>query len=64
MKLNITDLDSVLMIGDRLYDIEGAKKSGVDSMGILWGYGDRNEHEKYGADYIASTPNEVLDLLL
>jgi phosphoglycolate phosphatase len=64
MKLNVTDLDSVLMIGDRLYDIEGAKKSGVDSMGILWGYGDRNEHEQYGADYIASTPKEVLDLLL
>ena len=56
--------ERIVMIGDRLYDIEGAKKSGVDSMGILWGYGDRNEHEQYGADYIASTPNEVLDLLL
>lgn len=61
--LKVTDLSSVLMIGDRLYDIEGAKASGVDSMGILWGYGDRAEHEKYGADYIVSTPSEVVRLL-
>ena len=62
-KLAVTDLSSVLMIGDRLYDIEGAKASGVDSMGILWGYGDRKEHEKYGADYILSTPDEVVEFL-
>ena len=62
-RLNVTDLDSVLMIGDRLYDIEGAKSSGVDSMGILWGYGDRIEHESHGADYILSTPREVSEFL-
>lgn len=62
--LSVTDLSSVLMIGDRLYDIEGAKQSGVDSMGILWGYGDKDEHERHGADYILSTPNEVVDFLL
>lgn len=63
-KLNVTDLDSVLMIGDRLYDIEGAKQSGVDSMGILWGYGDRAEHESCGADFILSTPSEVVNFLV
>lgn len=63
-KLNVTDLDSVLMIGDRLYDIEGAKQSGVDSMGILWGYGDRAEHENCGAEFIMSTPREVVDFLV
>lgn len=62
-RLNVTDLDSVLMIGDRHYDIEGAKSSGVDSMGILWGYGDRTEHESHGADYILSTPREVSEFL-
>ena len=63
-KLNVTDLDSVLMIGDRLYDVEGAKQSGVDSMGILWGYGDRVEHENCGADFILSTPSEVVNFLV
>lgn len=63
MKLGVKDLDSVLMIGDRLYDIEGAKSSGVDSMGILWGYGDRAEHENCGADFILSTPSEVVEFL-
>ena len=62
-KLKVTDLNGVLMIGDRLYDIVGAKASGVDSMGILWGYGDRAEHENCGADYIVATPNEVVDFL-
>lgn len=62
-KLGVKDLDSVLMIGDRLYDIEGAKSSGVDSMGILWGYGDRAEHENCGADFILSTPSEVVEFL-
>ena len=61
--LNVTCLDSVLMIGDRLYDVEGARASGVDSMGILWGYGNRAEHESCGADYIMSSTDEVVDFL-
>ena len=63
-RLGVTDLDSVLMIGDRVYDVEGAKASGVDSMGILWGYGDRAEHVACGADYIISTPQEVVEFLV
>lgn len=63
-RLGVTDLDSVLMIGDRVYDVEGAKASGVDSMGILWGYGDRAEHVACGADYIISTPHEVVEFLV
>ncbi len=62
-RLNVTDLDSVLMIGDRLYDIVGAKSSRVDSVGVLWGYGDREELESHGADYILSTPDEIVKFL-
>lgn len=63
-RLGVTDLDGVLMVGDRLYDIEGAKASGVDSMGILWGYGDRAELSDAGADFVLSTPSEVVDFLV
>lgn len=45
--------DKVLMIGDMKYDIEGAKKTGIDSFGIYTGTASKNEHEAAGATYIA-----------
>ena len=45
----------VLMIGDRKFDIEGAKENGIKSCGVLYGYGSRQEFETYGADYIAES---------
>ncbi len=44
-KNGITDLEKVIMIGDRKHDILGAKEVGVDSVGVLYGYGDREELE-------------------
>jgi phosphoglycolate phosphatase len=60
----ITDLSEVIMIGDRKYDIIGAKQAGVSSIGVLYGYGDRNELEKAGADFIAGTVEDIEKLLL
>lgn len=60
----ITDLSEVIMIGDRKYDIIGAKQAGVTSIGVLYGYGDRNELEKAGADFIADTVEDIEKLLL
>lgn len=62
--LGITDRSSILMIGDRLHDIEGAHKCGVDACGVLWGYGDRAEHTACGADYIVETLNELKEIIL
>lgn len=45
-----------IMIGDRSYDIEGAKENGIRSVGVLWGYGSREELEKAGADNLIETP--------
>lgn len=56
--------ESVLMIGDRSYDIIGAHKAGLKAMGILWGFGDKAEFEQCGADYICATPNDVAKLLM
>ncbi len=60
----ITDLSSVLMVGDRKYDVIGAKKIGVDSMGVLYGYGTKAELEEACPDYIASSPKEIADMIL
>lgn len=58
------DRSRVLMVGDRLYDIDGAKRTGVASAGVLWGYGDRAELEAHGADYIVDKPEDIVSLVL
>ena len=61
---NITDRGTALMIGDRKYDILGAKTIGIDSAGVLYGYGDRAELEAAGADYILPAIPDLEELLL
>ena len=61
---NIIDLSKVIMIGDRKHDIIGAKEVGISSIGVLFGYGDRNELEKAGADFIVDTVANIGEILL
>ena len=58
------NLGQAVMIGDRFYDIEGAKAVGIDSAGVLYGGTDREELEKAGADYIVSKPKDILEIVL
>jgi phosphoglycolate phosphatase len=48
------------MIGDRLHDIVGAKKNGLSSAGVLWGYGSREELELAGANVIFQSMPELV----
>ena len=50
----------VVMIGDRRYDIEGGKSCGLQTVGVLYGYGSREEFEAAGADHIIENPQELL----
>ena len=54
---------AVIMVGDRLHDIEGAHKTGLRAIGVLYGYGSREELEYSGADYLCKTPQDVVSLL-
>ena len=63
-KHGITDLDDVLMVGDRKFDVIGAAKCGLKCMGVLYGFGDREELEKAGAAYIAETVEEMARLIV
>lgn len=56
--LNVSPQETV-MVGDRLYDIRGAKGAGVPCIAVLYGFGSRAEFEAYGADYIAETPADA-----
>lgn len=58
------DRTCVLMVGDRKHDILGALECSVDSMGVLYGYGNREELETAGANYIAENVNDILTLIL
>lgn len=55
----IEDLSGAIMVGDREYDIAGAKQAGIASVGVLFGYGSRQELERVGADYIVSNLEEI-----
>jgi len=50
---------SCVMVGDRLYDIEGAVKNQIDSIGVLYGYGSEKELVDAGASFIARDAKEV-----
>ena len=52
-----------VMIGDRKYDIVGAHEAGLPCIGVLYGYGSREELEAYGADELAATPDTLLQKL-
>ena len=58
-RAGIRDLSGVVMVGDRENDIQGAKVNGLDSIGVLYGYGSREELEEAGAMQIAETVEDL-----
>jgi phosphoglycolate phosphatase len=59
----ICEKPRTLMIGDRDQDMIGAKLNGLDSLGVLYGYGDREELEGAGATYIAESVEDILKFI-
>ena len=53
----------VLMIGDRMHDVEGAKLCGLDSLGIYTGFASEGELEEAGATYVFHTIKDMADFL-
>ena len=50
-----------LMIGDRSHDMIGAKNNGMGAIGVLYGYGTKEELIGAGASHVCATPRAVLD---
>lgn len=63
-EMHVADTASCLMIGDRRHDIAGAAAVGMDSCGVLWGYGSREELAEAGATRIAADLGELERLLI
>lgn len=49
------------MIGDRKFDMVGAKNNDIRALGVLWGYGTEEELLSAGADELCGHPNEIHD---
>lgn len=58
------DRSQVYMIGDRSYDVDGAHKAGVESVGVTYGYGSMEELKEAKADYIVRSVEELKKFLL
>ena len=52
--------NNALMIGDRQYDIIGAKSNLIKSVGVSYGYGSKNELKEAGADLLIDKPAELV----
>jgi len=59
----VTDISRCVMVGDRKYDVAGAKHFGMDCIGVLYGYGDEAELREAGAEYLAADADAIADIL-
>ena len=62
-ELGATPADT-LFVGDSNVDIRTAKNGGLTGCGVLWGFRTRAELEAEGADFIAETPEKLVELIL
>jgi phosphoglycolate phosphatase len=54
--------DSAVMIGDRSFDITAGQHGALSTVGVLWGFGDREELELAAPDHLLQSPVELLNL--
>lgn len=61
--LGLPDVSTVVMVGDREHDVFGAAEHGIATIGVLWGYGSKDELARAGAAAIVATVDELRDAL-
>ncbi len=62
-RCGVTDRSAVLMVGDREHDVLGAKRCGLACLGVLYGYGSREELEQAGAVAVVPTVEAIGDYI-
>ena len=62
-KLSNYSHNEIIMVGDRFYDINGAKHHNLDSIGVLYGYGSIDEFKEANATYIINSIDKLKDIL-
>ncbi len=64
IEVNNFPKERILMVGDRENDVTGARKCGIDILGVLYGYGDEKELCDAGCEKLAKTPEDVVKIIL
>lgn len=57
------NLEECIMVGDRTYDIAGAKENNMKSIGVTYGFGSEQELKSAGANYIAHSIEELKNII-
>lgn len=55
--------DRCILVGDRVFDAEGAKALGIDSLGVLWGHGTEEEVRGAGFNFVIEKPRDAIKYL-
>lgn len=58
------DKTKIIMVGDREHDIKGALENGIEALGVLYGYGTKEELENAGCKKFATTVKEAEEILI
>ena len=62
-KLHLSDTCRSLMVGDRKFDVLGAAVHGIPTLGVLYGFGSREELSGAGASWLAESVQELDHLM-
>jgi len=62
--VGVYDHSRAILVGDRIYDAEGAKLCGIDSLGVLYGHGSESEVRSADFTYIVNNVDDIADLLI
>lgn len=63
-QFNLTNINDIVMVGDRMHDLVAANACNIDSIGVLYGYGDKQEFIEYKATYIVDSVEGLKKLLI
>lgn len=63
-ELSAYDRSQVIMVGDRMHDIRGAKRNDIAVVGVAYGYGSREELEQAEPNHIVDTVAELREYLV
>lgn len=57
------DIKNPIMVGDTIYDVLGAKQFGINTIGVSWGYGKKEDLISSGAIKIADTMDQLISII-
>jgi phosphoglycolate phosphatase len=53
----------ILMVGDRRQDVEAGRACNIQTVGVTWGFGSREELESAAADTVINRPDQLLRMI-